>query len=144
MISDYTSWAYIEQLIQAFQRNTYNEGNPTKTGGAGFSANGLMWGGMEVFRDKKVPTGTLYFINTDYLHYFHLPFHMTKPIDYDGELLRGNIYEYKTSDVAKAYSWTGFINGYYQAAQNSFLILGGQLLSNLPNRQGKIYGIQGI
>lgn len=144
-ITDYTTWAYIEQLIQAFQRNTYTDGpNMGQTSGAGAKSNGLYWGGLQIYRDKKVTTGTFYLLNTKFLEFYGLNYFDGTPVSLKSELIKGNIYEYNPANATKAFTWTGWVKAYNQAAMNGFMIMGGQFICSAPMRQGKLTGVTGI
>lgn len=142
-ITDYTTWSYIEQLIQAFQRNTYSDYNTMK-GGAGYSSSGIIWNGLTIYRDKKVATGNFYLLNTKFLNFYGLNYWEGTPVSLKSELIKGNIYEYNPANATKAFTWTGMVKAYNQAAVNGFMILGGQLVCTAPMRNGKITGINGI
>lgn len=144
-ITDYNTWSYIETLIQAFQRNTYTDGpNQGQTAGAGAKSNGLYWGGLQIYRDKKVATGTFYLLNTKFLEFYGLNYFDGTPVSLKSELIKGNIYEYNPANATKAFTWTGWVKAYNQAAMNGFMILGGQLICRAPMRQGKLTGVTGI
>lgn len=142
-MADYTTWAYIETLIQSFQRNTYSDFNSMK-GGAGFAASGLVWGGLTIYRDKKVASGILYFLNTKFLEFKGLKYWDGESVSLKSETIKGNVYEYNPSNAGKAFTWTGMVKAYNQAAVNGFMILGGQLECSAPFRNGKLTGIAGI
>jgi hypothetical protein len=144
-ITDYTTWAYIEQLIQAFQRNTYTEASSMgREGSAGMISNGLIWGGLKIYRDKKVATGTFYLLNTKFLSFYGLNYWEGSPVSLKSESIKGNIYEYNPANATKAFTWTGMVKAYNQAAVNGFMILGGQLICTAPMRNGKLTGVNGI
>ena len=142
-ITDYTTWAYIEQIIQAFQRNTYTDFSKMESG-AGNISNGLIWGGLKIYRDKKVLTGTFYLLNTNFLSYYGLNYWEGSPVSLKSESIKGNIYEYNPANATKAFTWTGMTKAYNQAAVNGFMIMGGQLVCTAPFRNGKLTGVTGI
>lgn len=147
-ITDYTTWAYCEQLFQTFQRNTYSDfsnmnagtgyGNATKTGV------GLIWDGLTIFRDKKITTGYFYLLNMDYLKFYGLNWWKGEPVSLKSESIKGNIYEYNPANATKAFTWTKWIEAYNQGAVNGFMIMGGQLICTAPFRNGVLTGITGI
>jgi hypothetical protein len=142
-ITDYQTWAYVEQLLQAFQRNTYSDFT-NMDAGAGFKNDGIIWDGLKIFRDKKVTTGTFYELNTDYLDFFGLNWWEGQPVKIGSKNIKGNIYEYDPANATKAFTWTNWIRAYNQGAVNGFMIMGGQLICIDPFRNGKITGIAGI
>lgn len=142
-ITDYTTWSYIEQIIQSFQRNTYTDFQAMQAG-SGYKSNGLMWGGLKIYRDKKVTTGIFYLLNTKYLYYAGLNYWEGTPVALASKSIIGNIYEYDPAKATKAFTWTGMVKAYNQAAVNGFMIMGGQLICTAPMRNGKLTGITGI
>jgi hypothetical protein len=142
-ITDYTTWAYCEQLFQTFQRNTYSDFS-NMDAGAGYRANGLIWDGLVIYRDKKIATGTFYLLNMDYLKFYGLKWWEGTPVSLKSENIKGNIYEYNPANATKAFTWTNWIRAYNQGAVNGFMIMGGQLVCTNPQRNGKLTGIAGI
>lgn len=148
-ITDYTTWSYIEQLMQTFQRNTYGDfsnmnagtgyGNPNSNAGVG-----LIWNGLTIFRDKKITTGYFYLLNLDYLKFYGLNWWKGTPVSLKSENIKGNIYEYNPANATKAFTWTNWIQAYNQGAVNGFMIMGGQLICTDPFRNGVLTGITGI
>lgn len=147
-ITDYTTWAYCEQLFQTFQRNTYsdfsNMNAGTGYGHSGAGGVGLVWDGLTIFRDKKITTGYFYLLNLDYLKFYGLNWWKGTPVSLKSESIKGNIYEYNPANATKAFTWTNWIQAYNQGAVNGFMILGGQLLCTDPIRNGVLTGITGI
>ena len=142
-LTDYTTWSYIEQLLQAFQRNTYSEFQ-NMDAGAGFKANGIIWDGLVIYKDKKVVTGNLYLLNKNFLKFRGLNWYRGKPITLEDKNIKGNIYEYNPANATKGFTWTGFIEAFNQGAVNGFVILGGQLICTAPFRNGLLNGITGV
>jgi hypothetical protein len=142
-LTDYQTWAYFEQLLQSFQRNTYSDFR-NMDAGAGFKADGMIWDGLEIFRDKKVVTGTFYELNSEFLEFYGLNWWEGEPVKLGTELIKGNIYNFSPAGATKAFTWTKWIHAYNQGAINGFMIMGGQLVCTAPFRNGKITGITGI
>ena len=148
-ITDYTTWSYFEQLLQTFQRNTYNDFGNMKAGTGykgpgGQGGVGLYWDGLVIFRDKKITTGYFYLLNTKYLNWYGLNWYKGTPVSLKSEIIQGNIYEYNPANATKAFTWTGWIEAYSQGAVNGFMIMGGQLICTDPLRQGVLTGIAGV
>jgi hypothetical protein len=148
-ITDYTTWAYVEQLYQTFQRNTYNDFGNMKAGTGykgpgGQGGVGLYWDGLVIFRDKKIVTGNFYLLNLKYLRFYGLNWWEGTPVSLRSEVIKGNIYEYNPANATKAFTWTNWIRAYNQGAVNGFMILGGQLICDNPQRNGVLTGITGI
>jgi peptidoglycan hydrolase-like protein with peptidoglycan-binding domain len=142
-LTTYDVWAYIEQLLQTFQRNTYGDFS-NMDAGTGYKANGLIWDGLTIFKDKKVASGTFYLLNMDFLKFYGLKWWKGTPVSLKSEVIKGNIYEYNPANATKAFTWTNWIEAYNQGAVNGFMILGGQLVCTAPFRNGKLTGVLGI
>lgn len=142
-LTTYEIWSFIEQLLQTFQRNTYSDFS-NMDAGTGYKANGLIWDGLTIFRDKKVASGIFYLLNMDFLKFFGLKWWKGTPVSLKSENIKGNIYEYNPANATKAFTWTNWIEAYNQGAVNGFMILGGQLVCTSPFRNGKLTGITGI
>lgn len=145
-LTTYDIWAFIEQLLMPFQRNNYTDNYKNMIAGTGYKGGvGLIWDGLEIYRDKKVASGIFYLINTDYLHFYGLNWWEGQPVSLVDKKIVGNIYEYvNPSSSSKAFTWTNWIRAYNQGAINGFMILGGQLICINPFRNGKLTGITGI
>ncbi len=138
LITDYGTWANFEKLQNPFQRNNYTDYRNME---AGTGYNVQRWGGMEIYRDKKVKTGNFYQLNTDFLKFHSLKFWQGKSVSPDGDDIVGTVYGKSGYSVPSAFTWTNFIHGYNQAAINGFMIFGGQLICEAPFRQGVLTGI---
>jgi hypothetical protein len=144
ILTDYTTWAYFEQLLQPFQRNNYSDFAPNKANGAMAGYTAMVWNGMEVFRDKKVTTGYFYELNTkDALEFYGLKWWEGTSVSPRAKDIEVNVYE-EAMYAPSAFTWTGWIRAYNQGAVNGFMILGGQLLSRAPMRNGVLTGITGV
>lgn len=142
-MTDYTTWAYVEQLMQPFQRNTYTDFQ-NMDAGTGYKAKGLIWDGLTIYKDKKVTTGIFYLLNTNFLDFYGLNYWEGTPVSLKDEQIQGNIYNYSPANATKAFTWTGWIKAYNQGAVNGFMIMGGQLICRDPFRNGKLTGVTGI
>lgn len=143
-LTDYTTWAYCEQLFQTFQRNTYSDFSNMKSGAGFKSGVGLVWDGLTIFRDKKITTGNFYLLNMDYLKFYGLNWWKGTPVSLKSESIKGNIYEYNMANAGKAFTWTNWIQAYNQGAVNGFMIMGGQLICTNPFRNAVLTGVTGI
>lgn len=141
--TDYSTWAFVEQLLQAFQRNSYSEFT-SMDAGSGYKAKGLIWDGLTIYKDKKFLTGDFYLLNMDYLHFYGLNWWEGQPVSLEDKNIQGNIYAYNPANATKAFTWTNWIRAYNQGAINGFMIMGGQLICTDPFRNGKITGVTGI
>jgi hypothetical protein len=145
IITDYTTWAYFEQLLTPFQRNTMTAAD--LKGSSVFSASGyadLYWDGMKVLRDKKITTGYFYELNMNFLEFYGLNWWEGSKITPHAKVIEGNVYEDSIYAPGNAFTWTGWIRAYNQGAINGFVILGGQLICRDPFRNGVLTGITGI
>lgn len=144
ILTDYTTWAYFEQLLTPFQRNTYTDFAPNKANNASVSGyRAMVWDGMEVYRDKKVTTGYFYELNTKYLNFHALNWYEGTKVSPSAKAIEGNVYEDK-SYAPSAFTWTGWIRAYNMGAINGFMILGGQLICTDPLRQSVLTGVTGV
>ena len=144
LMTDYTTWAYFEQLLTPFQRNTMTVGDMgAKTAQASGYAD-LYWDGMKILRDKKIASGSLYMLNTDYLKFHGLNWWEGNKVSPKAKDIEGNVYEDSEYAPGNAFTWTGWIRAYNQGAINGFMILGGQLVCIDPMRQGVLTGIAGV
>ena len=145
LMTDYTTWAYFEQLLTPFQRNTMTSTdlrNPKDMSASGYAD--LYWDGMKVLRDKKVTTGNFYMLNTDYLKFHGLNWWEGSKVSPKAKDIEANVYEDAIYAPGEAFTWTGWIRAYNQGAINGFMILGGQLVCIDPMRQGVLTGITGV
>ena len=144
IFTDYTTWAYFEQLLTPFQRNNLNLVNVKSELASASGYADLHWDGMEIHRDKKVVTGNFYMLNTDFMHFYGLNWWEGSKVSPSAKNIEGNVYEDKVYAPGNAFTWTGWIRAYNQGAINGFMILGGQLLSTNPFRNGVLTGVTGI
>lgn len=142
-ITDYTTWAYFEQLLQPFQRNTYTDFKDMDAG-AGFARKGMIWDGLTIYKDKKITTGNFYLLNLDYLKFYGLNWWEGEPVSLADKQIKGNIYAYNPANATKAFTWTNWIKAYNQGAVNGFMIMGGQLVCTDPFRNGVLTGVTGV
>lgn len=144
-ITNYDIWAFVEQLLQAFQRNMYTSFRDMDAG-SGYESGGLIWANLKILHDKKIGNGLFYLLNRNYLNFYGLDWYEKAPPSpfVGSQLIKGNIYEFDIKNFGKAFTWTGFIKAFNQGAINGFMIMGGQLYCTAPLRNGKITGVTGI
>lgn len=142
-MTDYTTWSYVEQLMMAFQRNTYTDFKSSTPFDSKSGYKGLIWEGIEIYKDKKCPTGTFFELNMNFLEWYGLKWWEGISVSPKAKDIQGNVYEY-LPNVGSAFSWTEWIRAYNQGTINGFMIMGGQLICRAPFRQGKLTGISGI
>lgn len=144
--TDYATWQLYEQLLTP-QAHIYKEVNiaPNYKGYEGFQ--GLMFAGMEIVPDRKNPTaGVMYFLNENYIDWYALDVSMeqfegARKVDVASKLFTGNSYAEVDS---LGFYWTGFIKATNMFAFNSFIVLGGNLVTDNPRRHGALTGITQI
>ncbi len=144
--TDYNSWALYETLLQPMER-IQKEINiaPNFKGYTGFDA--IMFAGLPVVPDRKATSGVMFFLNTDYLDFYGLKTFTgdestggfgAKPVKVGGKLFTGNAYS-EASNLG--FFWTKWIKSTNQLAYNSFIVAGGNLITDNPRRHGKLTGI---
>ena len=147
--TDYSTWALYETLLQPMER-IQKEINvaPNFKGYTGFDA--LMFAGLPVMPDRKANSGTLFFLNSDYIDFYGLKAFSGgeasngfagKPVKVGSKLFAGN--QYAEADNL-GFFWTGWIKSTNQLAYNSFMVLGGNLVTDNPRRHGKLTGISAV
>lgn len=143
--TDYSTWALYEQLLQP-QEKIFKEVNivPNYKGYEGFA--GLMYAGMEIVPDRKGTSGTMMFLNENFMDFYGLDadlaqFEGSRKVDVAGKLFTGNQYN-EVSNLG--FYWTGFIKTTTQFAFNSFIVIAGNLCTDNPRRHGKLVSIAGI
>lgn len=144
IITDYTTWAYVEQLLTPFQRNVmtrFEAGSTENASASGYAD--LIWDGIKVYRDKKITTGYFYMLNRDFLKFHALKWWEGKSVSPSGKEVEGNVYESKEYQKS-AFTWTGWIRAYNQGTINGFMVFAGQLICTAPFRQGVLTGITGV
>lgn len=142
IFTDYNTWGLFEQLLMPYQRNNYQNFDSTMKSATGYNA--MRWEGIEVMRDKKVPTGTFFELNTDFLKFYGLKWYKGETVSLKAKDIKGNVYAGAAGNMGNAFTWTGWINAYNMGAVNGFMMFGGQFLSTAPFRQGKLTGITSI
>ena len=139
--TDYATWALYESLLQPQERIMKDVNIAANFKGyTGFKT--LEFAGLPVIPDRKCTAGFLYFLNEDYLDFYALPTAIPQfggePVPVTSKLFIGNSY----NEVGSlGFSWTGWIKSTNQFAFNSFITLGGQLITDNPRRHGVLTGI---
>lgn len=140
----YTIWQLYESLLQPQERIMKDVKIAENFKGyTGFKT--MEFAGLPVIPDRKCTSGVLFFLNEEYLDFYALP---TAIPQFGGEavpvaskLFVGNSY----NEVGSlGFSWTGWIKSTNQFAFNSFITLGGNLITDNPRRHGKLTGITSV
>lgn len=147
-IMDRTVWSLYERLLQPQERIVKEVDNaPNFKGYTGFKLTGLEWAGMPVIADRQSSnagySGYWWMINEDYMDWYGLPAATKEfggqPIKVASRYIEGNSYDSMPDSLG--FSWTGWIKAYNQFAYNSFVVLGGNMITTDPRRHGKISGL---
>lgn len=140
--TDYPTWALYETLLQP-QEKIYKEVNivPNYKGYEGFG--GLMYAGMEIVPDRKCTTGYLYMLNDEFIDFYALDsdlshFEGARKANVASKLFTGNSYN-EVSNLG--FYWTGFIKVNNAFAFNSFILVGGNFITDNPRRHGVLTGV---
>lgn len=143
--TDYPTWALFETLLQP-QEKINKEVNlaPNFKGYTGFDA--LVFAGLPIIADRKCTSGTMFMLNSDFIDFYGLRTLVAegmagKPVKVGGKLFTGN--QYSESENL-GFFWTGWIKSTNQLAYNSFMVVGGNLVTDNPRRHGKLTGITGV
>jgi hypothetical protein len=132
----------IDKNVEVMRRKNTGSGlNSTQglIGGTGFT--GYFYKNFPVLIDEKCTSGALFFLNEDFLNFYALPMRMSEPIKYKSQDIEGNDY----SEVeGLGFSWTNFIKPTNAAAVIGHVLLGGELISEDPKRQGQLTGITAV
>lgn len=107
----------------------------------GTGATGLYYKGFPIVADEKCTSGSLFFLNENFLQWYSLPVYDTMPIKYSPVEIVGNDYE---GDLGMGFSWTDWIKPTNAAAYVSHIYVGGDLVCDNPKRQGKLTGITSV
>jgi len=105
----------------------------------GFEA--LCWRGIPIVADEKCPSGTMYFINEDYLNWYNL-----KGVGLTSYKMNGKNIDSVYSEYQQNYpiQWSGFDKPFNQYAQIGQFIMLGNLISGSTRRHGALTGITGV
>lgn len=151
-LTDLTTWALYEQLLQP-QERIYKQMAviPSFKAQTGYDIkkNGLQFADLTIVPDRKVTSGYLYMLNENFLQFWALDVlnnsgknsFVGSAVKVGGKLFEGNQYDEAEN---LGFFWTGWIKATSQLAYNSFIVLGGNLLTDNPRRQGVLTGITSI
>ena len=108
-------------------------------GGTGYT--GLYYKGFPVLADEKTTSGTMFFLNENFINWYALPVFGTEAVKYKSVDIQGNDY----SDVmGLGFSWSGWIKPVNSASVIGHIYLGGELTTDDPKRHGKLTGITAV
>lgn len=146
----YEVWALYEALLQPQERiakEAQINPAPNFKGYTGYRS--LMFAGLPITPDRKCTSGSLYFLNMDFLNFYTLNMmgsleksgYSSEKVQVGSKLFVGDQY---TPDENFGFFWTGFIHATNAMAWNSFITVAGNLVSANPRRHGVLTGITGI
>lgn len=101
----------------------------------------LEYVGIPILSDRKCTSGVFFFLNEQYLDFYTVPPLSDmgyEPIPVKADMIVGNSYN---EDPSLGFSWSGWIKISNAVAYNSYIVLGGDLITDNPRRHGKLTGI---
>lgn len=143
--TDRATYSLYEQLIEPKNRIylTVPEIRKMKeglAGTAGFTT--LDYKGFPIMADRKATSGTLFFLNEDFLEFTAIEkIPMVEPVKFIEKEFEGNDYE---NVKGLGFHWTGWVKPVNQLALVGRVILGGEFWSSNPRRHGKLTNITTI
>ena len=100
-------------------------------GGTGFT--GLFYKGFPILADEKCISGSLYFLNENFLDFYAVTMWGTEAIKYGEVDIEGNDYQ---TPLGLGLSWSGWKKTFNQATVTGDVYLGGQFVTDNPKRHG--------
>lgn len=139
--TDEATWALYEQLLNPQLRINRDLGfRKEMRGGTGFT--GLDYKGIAVIKDEKCTSGTMFFLNENFIKWAGKEFAMATAIKPSSDLILGNDYDNNMGKLG--FSWTGWKKSVNQAAIVGQIIVFGELMTTNPKRHGKLTGITSV
>jgi hypothetical protein len=144
-VTDESTFSLIDQLLE--QKARYNEVNTDakKPANFGFGADTINFRTVDIIADEKCTAGSLFFLNENFLGWYALQDAPTsmglRAVPYAGAPIEGNDYQQLPGI---GFFYTGFTKSQNQAVYSADIYVGGEFLTNLPKRQGKLTGITGV
>jgi hypothetical protein len=114
---------------------TYKDQDSLK-GNYGFEA--LCWRGIPIVADEKADSGTMFFLNEEYIHWYALNGQGLTSYTVNNGKIDGVYSEFQKSYPIQ---WSGFQKPYNQYADVGQFIMLGNLISGSTRRHGKLTGI---
>jgi hypothetical protein len=133
-----------ERIVKEVSTMKYTTSNGLNSGtgligGTGFT--GLFYKGFPILADEKATSGTLYFLNEQFLDFYAVPMAMTEAIKYGSADIAGNDYN---APLGLGFTWSGWKKTFNQATIVGDVYLGGQFVTTNPKRHGKLTGITAV
>lgn len=151
-LTTFTIWSLYEQLLVPQERIHKDVViAPNYKGFTGFNikSNGLAFAGVTIVPDRKCTSGVFFLLNEEHVKFYALDVlegagtnsMVGKPVKVGGKLFVGNQYDQAEN---LGFFWSGWIKATNQLAYNSFIVLGGNLLTDNPRRHGKLTSVTTI
>lgn len=132
--SNYDSLSRVQVSTYSKPGVVYKDQDSLK-GQAGFEA--LYWRGIPIVADEKADSGSMFFLNEEYIHWYNL-----KGVGLQQYKVAGQV-DSVASEYAQDYpiQWSGFDKPFNQYAQIGQFIMLGNVISGNTRRHGKYTGI---
>lgn len=132
--SNYDSLSRVQVSTYSKPGVVYKDQDSLK-GQAGFEA--LYWRGIPIVADEKCDSGSMFFLNEEYIHWYNL-----KGVGLQQYKVASQV-DSVASEFAQDYpiQWSGFDKPYNQYAQIGQFIMLGNVISGNTRRHGKYTGI---
>lgn len=132
--SNYDSLSRVQVSTYSKPGVVYKDQDSLK-GHAGFEA--LYWRGIPIVADEKADSGSMFFLNEEYIHWYNL-----KGVGLQQYKVSGQV-DSVASEYAQDYpiQWSGFDKPFNQYAQIGQFIMLGNVISGNTRRHGKYTGI---
>jgi hypothetical protein len=133
-----------DQLLE--QKARYNETSPGKARVGVFGFDTIKYRGVDIVSDEKCTEGTLYFLNENFLHFKTLKGDAEgvamKPIMFKKGDVRGN--DFASRVPGFGFQHTGKLTPVNQLALVDHIVIGGNLMTDMPRAHSKLTGITGV
>ena len=151
-IANETVWGLYEQLLQPTVNANYDAGGFMQVTRDGVTPRGALKGeigfdslffrGMPIVRDEKSTAQTLWFLNEKYLNWYGAKHPSFKAVSLGSETIAGQYDQVPSKN--HGFNWSGFKEPTNQDAVTGQFLVYGNLISENPNRHGRLTGISGI
>lgn len=133
-----------DQLLE--QKARYNETSPGRARVGVFGFDTIKYRGVDIVSDEKCTTGNLYFLNENFLHFKTLKGDADgaelKPIMFKKGDVRGN--DFASRVPGFGFQYTGNLQPTNQLAIVNHIVIGGNLMTDMPRAHSKLTGITGV
>jgi hypothetical protein len=139
-------YSLYESLLDPQRRIMVSGDGKQQNGGFGFDT--LSFEGKPIYKDEKCPSGTMYFLNMDFLEFRAKPWKgdlmgaKYKEVNIAGDIVKDN--QYSEGVKGLGFSMTEFIQPFNAHVLISHIVLSGNMITSNPRRHGKLTGITGV